>query len=320
MASQVMVTGLSVYRSYEVAETIELRLLDAGRSSVASSELSDARAHGHPGAGGRSIRHQLRPMARRRAARRAARDPDRWCDRRREVHDRHAPRAPAGHRARRRDGRLDPGGDALDALRRAHADTPRLVVPDGHGRPGADATFRRARRRLPGADGGGLGRHRGADQASGRRRDEHRDRRGPRGPGVLRPGRPRRPASCRFRWSSRWRRRADTSITSLPGRRACGPAERYANNFGNIRKLQRYIKSQALSHGVPIIPNHSFDQAISAALDLVMDRATARVAQEAERATTAGRTTTGRTRAGQEQQTEEQQTRPQQVGQQGRTA
>ena len=41
MASQVMVTGLSVYRSYEVAETIELRLLDAGRSSVASPELSD---------------------------------------------------------------------------------------------------------------------------------------------------------------------------------------------------------------------------------------------------------------------------------------
>ena len=36
MASQVMVTGLSAYRSYEVAETIELRLLDAGRSSVAS--------------------------------------------------------------------------------------------------------------------------------------------------------------------------------------------------------------------------------------------------------------------------------------------
>jgi 2-phosphoglycerate kinase len=63
------------------------------------------------------------------------------------------------------------------------------------------------------------------------------------------------------------------------------PAERYAANFGNIRKLQRYIKSQALSHGVPIVPNHSFDQAISAILDLVMARATARAAQRAERAT-----------------------------------
>jgi 2-phosphoglycerate kinase len=53
------------------------------------------------------------------------------------------------------------------------------------------------------------------------------------------------------------------------------PAERYAKHFENIRKLQRYIKSQALSHGVPIVPNHSFDQAISAVLDRVMERATA---------------------------------------------
>jgi 2-phosphoglycerate kinase len=62
------------------------------------------------------------------------------------------------------------------------------------------------------------------------------------------------------------------------------PAERYAANFDNIRKLQRYIKSQALSHGVPIVPNHSFDQAISAVLDLVMERATARAVQTADRA------------------------------------
>ena len=56
--------------------------------------------------------------------------------------------------------------------------------------------------------------------------------------------------------------------------RSVRPAERYSNNFENIRKLQRYIKSQALSHGVPIVPNHSFDQAISAVLDLVMEKAT----------------------------------------------
>jgi 2-phosphoglycerate kinase len=53
------------------------------------------------------------------------------------------------------------------------------------------------------------------------------------------------------------------------------PAERYARNFENIRRLQRYIKTQALSHGVPIVPNHSFDQALSTVLDLVMERATA---------------------------------------------
>jgi 2-phosphoglycerate kinase len=60
------------------------------------------------------------------------------------------------------------------------------------------------------------------------------------------------------------------------------PAERYAKNFENIRRLQRYVKSQALSHGVPIIPNHSFDQAISAVLDLVMERATAWAEQHAK--------------------------------------
>ncbi len=72
------------------------------------------------------------------------------------------------------------------------------------------------------------------------------------------------------------------------------PAERYATNFDNIRRLQRYIKSQALSHGVPIVPNHSFDQAISAVLDLVMERATARAEQQAAVAT-GGRTMEGRT-------------------------
>ncbi len=30
--------------------------------------------------------------------------------------------------------------------------------------------------------------------------------------------------------------------------------------FENIRKVQRYIKSQALSHGVPVVPNYSLDQ------------------------------------------------------------
>jgi 2-phosphoglycerate kinase len=64
------------------------------------------------------------------------------------------------------------------------------------------------------------------------------------------------------------------------------PAERYAKHFENIRRLQRYVKSQALSHDVPIVPNHSFDQAISTVLDLVMERATA---WAAERAGTGGR-------------------------------
>ena len=168
MASQVMVTGLSVYRSYEVAETIEIRLLDAGRSSVASSEVSALALDRDRGARGGSIRDELRPVAGRGAARRAARDPDRGRDRRRQVHDRDPPRAPPRDRAGRRDRRVDPRGDAVDALGRTDAHAARLLVPDRHGRPGAHAALRRARRRVPRADGGRLGGDRGADQASGR--------------------------------------------------------------------------------------------------------------------------------------------------------
>jgi 2-phosphoglycerate kinase len=62
------------------------------------------------------------------------------------------------------------------------------------------------------------------------------------------------------------------------------PSDRYARHFDNIRKLQRYIKTQALSHGVPIVANHSFDQAISTVLDLVMERATAWAEQHAPEA------------------------------------
>jgi 2-phosphoglycerate kinase len=60
------------------------------------------------------------------------------------------------------------------------------------------------------------------------------------------------------------------------------PAQRYTAGFENIRRLQRYIKTQALSHGAPIIPNYSFDQALASVIDLVMERATARTAVAAE--------------------------------------
>ncbi len=51
------------------------------------------------------------------------------------------------------------------------------------------------------------------------------------------------------------------------------PFDRYLKGFENIRKVQKYIKSQALSHGVPVIPNHSLDQALSAVIDLVVEKA-----------------------------------------------
>lgn len=56
------------------------------------------------------------------------------------------------------------------------------------------------------------------------------------------------------------------------------PAVRYTEGFEGIRKLQRYVKSQALAHGVPVIPNYSFDHAIATVIDLVMEQVTARAA------------------------------------------
>jgi 2-phosphoglycerate kinase len=52
------------------------------------------------------------------------------------------------------------------------------------------------------------------------------------------------------------------------------PFERYLKGFANIRKVQKYIKSQALTHGVPVIPNYSLDQSLASVIDLVVDKAT----------------------------------------------
>ena len=61
------------------------------------------------------------------------------------------------------------------------------------------------------------------------------------------------------------------------------PFERYLAGFQNIRRVQKYVKSQALMHGVPVIPNYSLDQALAALIDLVVERATARLKGEAAR-------------------------------------
>jgi 2-phosphoglycerate kinase len=59
---------------------------------------------------------------------------------------------------------------------------------------------------------------------------------------------------------------------------AARPARRYAEGFPNIRRIQQYVRDQALSHGVPVIANESFDQSIAAAIELVTERATGRAA------------------------------------------
>jgi 2-phosphoglycerate kinase len=58
---------------------------------------------------------------------------------------------------------------------------------------------------------------------------------------------------------------------------ASRPFGRYLRNFDNIRKVQKYIKSQALSHGWPIVQSYSLDQTIAAVIDLVVEKATERV-------------------------------------------
>jgi 2-phosphoglycerate kinase len=63
------------------------------------------------------------------------------------------------------------------------------------------------------------------------------------------------------------------------------PAIRYLEGFENIRRIQRYIKSQALSHGVPVVPNYDFDHSLAALIDLVMEKATERAALARPRVT-----------------------------------
>jgi 2-phosphoglycerate kinase len=52
------------------------------------------------------------------------------------------------------------------------------------------------------------------------------------------------------------------------------PVERYLTHFDEIRKIQRYIKSLALQHGVPVITNFNLDATLRAVIDIVIDRAT----------------------------------------------
>jgi len=61
------------------------------------------------------------------------------------------------------------------------------------------------------------------------------------------------------------------------------PYERYLKGFQNIRRVQKYIKSQALSHSWPIVPNYSLDQSMAALIDLVVERATERLRGAARR-------------------------------------
>src|SRR5437588_1871649 len=51
------------------------------------------------------------------------------------------------------------------------------------------------------------------------------------------------------------------------------PSERYLDFFDNIRKLQKYLKSMAMQHGVPVVPSYNLDATLSQVIDLVVGRA-----------------------------------------------
>ncbi len=127
MASQLMVTGLSPYRSYQVAERVEERLLERGKARGHQRRAPGPHRPGPRGGGGGPLRQELRALAGGRRARRAARDPDRRRDRGREVDHRHPARRPARHRPRRGH-RCDPRGDALDVQLGADAHAVHVVV------------------------------------------------------------------------------------------------------------------------------------------------------------------------------------------------
>ena len=62
---------------------------------------------------------------------------------------------------------------------------------------------------------------------------------------------------------------------------ASRPFERYLRNFDNIRRVQKYVRSQALSHDWPVVASHNLDQTIAAVIDLVVERATHRLQNRA---------------------------------------
>jgi 2-phosphoglycerate kinase len=289
MASQVMVTGLSAYRAYEVAETIELRLLDEGRSSIVSEELD------------RLALDVLGELAGERYATNFAR----WQD----VERLDAPLVILI-------GGAVGVGKSTIATHLAHRlGIVRVVATDGSIREvmramlspelmpslhvssfETDRAVREPTRRSDALVAG----FREQTQAVSVGIDAMIHRSVTEGTSIVIEGVHVVPGF--FDVESH-----GDAIVPVPlileveeedrhlnhfAIRETGvrPAERYATHFDNIRKLQRYIKSQALAHGVPILPNHSFDQAISAVLDLVMERATARAEAQGRHATTEGRT------------------------------
>ena len=63
---------------------------------------------------------------------------------------------------------------------------------------------------------------------------------------------------------------------------AARPFERYLRNFDNIRKIQKYIKSQALTHSWPLVTSYNLDQTIASVIDHVVEKATERAGTDSD--------------------------------------
>jgi 2-phosphoglycerate kinase len=63
---------------------------------------------------------------------------------------------------------------------------------------------------------------------------------------------------------------------------ALRPFDRYLTKFENIRRVQKYIKSQALSHDWPVLASYNLDQTIAAVIDMVVEKASARLGGETQ--------------------------------------
>ncbi|MDQ4091117.1 MAG: hypothetical protein M3163_12560 [Actinomycetota bacterium] len=60
------------------------------------------------------------------------------------------------------------------------------------------------------------------------------------------------------------------------------PSERYLDLFENIRKMQRYVRSLAMKHGVAIVPSYNLDATLSQIIDLVVSQAFEAVPDDAQ--------------------------------------
>ncbi len=226
------------------------------------------------------LREELRAVARGGAAGRSAADLDRRGDRCGQVHHRHAARRATGHHPGGRD-RRRARGDAGDAVAGARAHAARVVFPGGQAlreppTRSADALVLGFREQTAAVSVGvnALIERAALEGTSIVIEGAH-----------IVPGffdvetHGGAPARGTLRGRGRRRRAAPFALRGPRGRRRIPPRPAVRGRVRQHPQAAALGEDQALSHGVPVIPNYSFDQSIAAVIDLVMERATTRAAE-----------------------------------------